>query len=81
MGNQLGRAERPRAAGDRGQRARTTPRPTSCRRDNRIFIVNNVLYAVELDHGSSRQAPAGIVAVTMAQVRAELEEIIAEHGG
>ena len=73
-----------RRAGETPGRIVPPPQPpdlSAATARNRIFIVNNVLYAVELDHGSSRQAPAGIVAVTMAQVRAELEEIIAEHGG
>lgn len=50
---------------------------------NRVFIVNNVPYCIELDQGSSQKAPAGMVAVTMAQVQAEFEKIIAgaAHGG
>ena len=45
---------------------------------NRVFIVNGVPYAVELEEGSSKQAPAGMVRVSLAQVRSELESLIAE---
>jgi len=35
-----------------------------------VFLTNNVPYIVELEQGSSRQAPYGFVAVAVAAVRA-----------
>lgn len=34
-----------------------------------IWIVNNLPYVVELEHGSSTQAPSGITAATLASLR------------
>ena len=42
-----------------------------------VFIVNNVNYVIYLEQGTSQQAPAGMVAVTLAKVKTELEAIIA----
>jgi len=32
-----------------------------------IFIVNNLVYIIPLEHGHSQQAPAGMVGVTIAE--------------
>ena len=48
---------------------------------NRIFIVNNTPYIVQLDQGSSQKSPAGMVAVTMAQVQEELETLVGQDAG
>lgn len=48
---------------------------------NRIFVTNGVSYAVFLEEGSSQQAPAGIVRVSLAQVQAELDTLIAKNTG
>ena len=42
---------------------------------NTITIYNNVAYASEIEHGSSRQAPAGVIAV----LEAEWPRILAEE--
>jgi hypothetical protein len=42
-----------------------------------IFITNNALYILFLEDGSSAQAPAGMVAVSVASAEARLEGIIA----
>lgn len=41
--------------------------------DQVIYIVNNVNYIVYLEDGTSKQAPAGMVAISMAEIEAELE--------
>lgn len=35
-----------------------------------VFLTNSLPYALELEHGSSKQAPAGMVKVTLAEVTA-----------
>ena len=41
-----------------------------------VFIVNNVSYVVFLEAGHSRQAPSGMVAVTMAGIQGRIDAII-----
>lgn len=41
--------------------------------DQVIYIVNNVSYVVYLENGSSDQAPAGMVRISLAEIEAELE--------
>ena len=48
---------------------------------NLIYVTNNVDYIQHLEEGTSKQAPAGMVRVTLAQVRAELETLIAKNAG
>ncbi len=40
-----------------------------------IYIVNNLPYAEKLDQGSSQQAPAGMIAVTVAEINAFFNEV------
>jgi hypothetical protein len=37
-----------------------------------IFIQNNVPYILSLEHGSSKQAPAGMLKLTLQSIRAQL---------
>lgn len=41
-----------------------------------IVIANGVDYVVQLEHGSSRQAPSGMVAVTVGEMRAAAGSLI-----
>lgn len=41
--------------------------------DQVIYIFNNVHYIVYLENGSSDQAPAGMVRISLAEIEAELE--------
>lgn len=41
-----------------------------------VFIVNNVHYIVFLEAGHSRQAPSGMIAVTMAGIQGRIDAII-----
>lgn len=41
-----------------------------------IWISNNLPYIVALERGHSRQAPAGMVAVSLAEVYAEIDAIV-----
>jgi hypothetical protein len=43
------------------------------------YIVNNVVYINELEHGSSKQAPLGMVAITAAEIQ-PLADQIASRG-
>ncbi len=42
-----------------------------------IFIVNNLPYIERLENGWSQQAPAGMVRLSMAEIEAEIEQLIA----
>ena len=44
-----------------------------------VIIYNNLDYIEELEMGSSRQAPAGMAAVTLAEVEAAVDGILAEE--
>ena len=39
------------------------------KRDQKIYLTNNVPYAEEIENGSSSQAPSGAVAVTVASLK------------
>lgn len=41
-----------------------------------VFITNNLHYVIYLEHGSSKQAPQGMVAVTLAEVEAGLARVL-----
>jgi hypothetical protein len=41
-----------------------------------IWLSNNVVYITQLESGSSQQAPAGMVAVSLAEIETELQAII-----
>lgn len=45
-----------------------------------IWIVNNVVYAEALENGHSRQAPYGMVRLSIAQLEAEWASIVAGMG-
>lgn len=40
-----------------------------------VYIVNNLPYAKKLDQGSSQQAPAGMIAITVAEINAFFNEV------
>lgn len=42
-----------------------------------VYIVNNVEYIVYLEEGSSQQAPAGMVRISVAELEAKIEHLIA----
>lgn len=42
------------------------------------FVTNGLPYAVRLEYGYSDQAPQGMVRLTMARIRGQLDEIIAK---
>jgi hypothetical protein len=44
--------------------------------DNSIFITNNLPYIGRLENGYSKQAPAGMVAVTMASLQAYIDKAV-----
>lgn len=44
--------------------------------DRLVYITNNVEYIIALERGHSQQAPAGMVAVTMAEVEARIAAIL-----
>lgn len=52
---------------------------------DQIYITNNVPYAVPLEHGHSKQAPGGMVRVTIARVvggfKKTVEEVVQQTGG
>lgn len=39
-------------------------------RDGSMFLTNSLPYSIRLEHGHSRQAPAGMVGVTLARISA-----------
>lgn len=41
-----------------------------------IYISNNLPYAEPLENGHSQQAPAGMVGLTLAEIEAELEDLL-----
>lgn len=43
-----------------------------------VFITSNLAYMERLEDGHSGQAPQGMVRITLAEVAAELDEILAE---
>jgi hypothetical protein len=45
-----------------------------------IYIINNVEYIGWLEHGKSRQAPAGMVQISLAEVEAEMAKTLADRG-
>lgn len=45
----------------------------------KTYIVNNLPYAEELENGHSTQAPGGMVAVTVAELRSFSRELIARN--
>jgi len=46
--------------------------------DRTLYITNSVPYIVPLEHGHSRQAPAGMVAVTVAELQPLAQQIAAK---
>jgi len=41
-----------------------------------IYITNNLPYIIKLEHGSSKQAPNGMVAITMNNVKNRINDVI-----
>lgn len=41
------------------------------------YVVNNLEYIEALEHGHSKQAPAGMVRISMLEVQAEIEDVLA----
>lgn len=41
-----------------------------------VYITNNLPYIEELENGSSKQAPAGMVAISLREVEAEIEQFV-----
>lgn len=54
---------------DPGLVAEETSKLAALRRWQIVYVVNNVPYIIYLDEGSSSQAPAGIVDVTVAEIQ------------
>lgn len=50
----------------------------ACKGDETIYISNNLPYIQKLEYGSSKQAPNGIVGITMANVQRNIENFIKE---
>lgn len=44
----------------------------------KVYVVSNVEYIEALENGHSKQAPAGMVRVTLAEIEAEIEHIVRE---
>jgi len=44
--------------------------------DRAIYITNNLDYISELEDGSSRQSPSGMVAVTMLELEAGIKNVL-----
>lgn len=51
--------------------ARIVSEVTSAPLGGSIFLTNNLPYSIELENGSSTQAPAGMVGVTLARINAK----------
>lgn len=72
-----------------GQKKKSKPEATQAALGNQlasisgekpIFITNNVEYIGRLEYGSSSQAPHGMVAVSLAEVEAEMAGELADMG-
>ena len=61
----------PQVATVLGTQAPATPSPMDFKGGSRIFITNSLPYIVPLEYGHSKQAPAGMVRVTLAEVQAQ----------
>lgn len=44
--------------------------------ENPIYITNSLPYIFSLEHGGSRQAPSGMVEVTMAEIKGHIQNVI-----
>lgn len=62
----------------KGKTAPAPPTPDVAAIDGKksVFIVSNLIYIEPLENGHSKQAPAGMVAVSLAEVKAEIEQTI-----
>ncbi len=49
--------------------------------DGQVIIYNNVDYISYLEHGHSKQAPTGMVAVSLAEFNAHFEQVLHELEG
>ena len=49
-----------------------------CKGDETIYISNNLPYIKNLEYGSSKQAPNGMVGITMANVKRNIDKFIKE---
>lgn len=49
-----------------------------CKGDETIFISNNLPYIQALEYGSSKQAPNGMVGITMANIKRNIDKFIKE---
>jgi hypothetical protein len=45
-----------------------------------VYILNNVDYVQHLEDGTSQQAPAGMVRISIAEIELEIEAIVATSG-
>ena len=52
-------------------------RATKFSEGERVFIANGLPYVEFLEHGSSKQAPSGMVSVTMAELKPTLDSLAA----
>ncbi len=52
-----------------------------CKGDDTIYICNNLPYIKSLEYGSSKQAPSGMVGLTMANIRSKIDKFISEEVG
>ncbi len=60
---------------DFGQPVLVPPAIAQITGKEKIYLVNNLPYIERLEHGWSKQAPAGMVRLSMAEIDAELEQI------
>lgn len=59
----------------------TLPDLSALRLGQMVFVVNNIHYGLELEEGSSTKSPAGVVRVSLEQVKAEMENIVRNVAG
>jgi hypothetical protein len=43
-----------------------------------VWITNNVVYAEKLEHGHSKQAPAGVLLITFERIKADFSKVVAQ---
>lgn len=51
---------------------------SACKGDDTIYISNNLPYIKNLEYGSSKQAPNGMVGLTMTNIRSKIDKFIKE---
>lgn len=76
------RSSKPEAQGDLGsaptgaEMAVATSKLASAKFSDTLFITNNVIYAGRLEYGHSRQAPRGVMRVSVAHVVREFNKTV-----